>query len=367
MNIPNLNDYEEKKKRLRVYMDVNGYDYVILSKRENFAWFTCGGDNKVLRNTDDGSGVLVISKNSVLFLAYYMDSDRIYDDELQGLDIEKKLMYWYEGDRCEYAMKFTKGKVAADSSIKGADNRWYDIIKLHYPLTENEVKRYRELGAVCDGLLADIAEKIHPGMSEHDIEAEILYAYGKLSMTPKVLLVGTDERIEKYRHPCASPRKLEKLVLIHPAAEKNNLHANITRMIYFGDKLPEELEKKYDLLNFLQAQFFSMAKPGIGYRDIYDERKKLLEEKGYPDEWKYHAMGCVTGYVIGIDQPFFNNEVVKTNTPLDIYITLRGAKVEELAMTTDKGAEVLSATGKWPLKNYEYYGSSYKFPAIMLK
>ena len=367
MNTPNLDDYTEKKERLRTYMEMNGYDSIILSKRENFAWFTCGGDNKVLRNSDDGSGILVISKNSVIFLAYYMDSDRIYDDELQGLDIEKKVMYWYEGDRCEYAMKFTNGKVAADSNIKGADNRWYDFVQLHYPLTENEVKRYRELGAVCDGLLTDIAGKINPGMSEHDIEAEILYAYGKHNMTPKVLLVGTDERIEKYRHPNASSKKLKKLVLIHPAVEKNNLHANITRMIYFGDKLPEELEKKYDLLNYLQAQFFSMAKTGIGYLDIYNERKKILDENGYPDEWKYHAMGCITGYVLGTDLPFINNEAVKKNMPLDIYITLRGAKVEELAITGDNGAEVLSATGKWPLKGYEYKEKLYHLPAIMLK
>ena len=348
-------------------MDSHGYDYVILSTRENFAWFTCGGDNKVLRNTNEGSGVLLISKDSVMLLAYYMDLDRIYDDELTGFDIEKKLIYWYEGDRCEYAMKFTKGKVAADTNVKGADNCWYDFIQLHYPLTENEVKRYRELGAICDGLLADIAGKINPGMEEHEVEAEVLYAYGKLNMTPKVLLVGSDDRIEKYRHPNASAKKLNKLVLIHPAAEKNNLHANITRMIYFGDKLPEDLEKKIDLLNLLQAQFFSMAKVGAGYRDIYEARKKILAENGHPDEWKYHAMGCITGYVLGIDTPFFNNEKVKKNTPLDVYITLKGAKVEELAMIHDDRVEVLSVTGKWPHKTYEYNCQSYQLPVILLK
>jgi Xaa-Pro aminopeptidase len=367
MNIPDLKDYEEKKKRLRAFMGKEGYDYVILSRRENFAWFTCGGDNKVLRNSNDGVGFLVVSKDTASCLAYYMDSDRIFDDELRGLDIERKCVYWYQGSCGENAMKLTKGRTAADTDIPGADNRWYDIVRLHYPLTENEAARYRKLGALCDELLTDVAGKIHPGMSEHDIEAEILYAYGKQNMTPKVLLVGTDERIEKYRHPCASPKKLEKLVLIHPAAEKGNLHANITRMIYFGGKVPEELEKKYDLLNLLQAQFFSMAKTGARYRDIYECRKKILAENGYPDEWQYHAMGCVTGYVLGIDHPLINNEEVKPNTPLDMFITLRGAKVEELAVTGDDGAEVLSAPGGWPRKTYEYGGKSYRLPVIMLK
>lgn len=29
--------------------------------------------------------------------------------------------------------------------------------------------------------------------------------------------------------------------------KKAGLHANITRMVYFGDKLPEDIERKYDV------------------------------------------------------------------------------------------------------------------------
>jgi len=367
MNLANRSDYGEKQRRLRAYMAEKGYEYAVLSRRDNFAWFTCGGDNKVLRSAEDGVGVLVVSQERVVCVAYYMDLDRIFDDELQGLDIERKLIYWYDGGRQENAMKLTRGRVVSDMDIPGAENRSYDILQLHYPLTENEVARYREVGALCDTLLAGVAKEIHPGMTEHEIEAEILYAYGKHAMTPKVLLVGSDERIAKYRHPCASQKKLDRLVLIHPGAEKGNLHANITRMIYFGDTLPKDLEEKYDLLNELQAQFFAMAKTGARFGDIYETRKKILAERGYPDEWRCHAMGCVTGYTLATDLPLLNNEPVRPNMPLDIFITLRGAKVEELALTGDGGAEVFSATGKWPTRAYEYGGKQYDLPAIMLK
>jgi Xaa-Pro aminopeptidase len=367
MNIAIVEDYKEKQKRIRVYMIEHGYDYAVLSKQENFAWFTCGGDNKVLRNTDEGVGILVISQNSVTCVAYYMDSDRIHDDELRGLDIEQKMIYWHEGGRLENAVKLTSGRIVSDTDIPGTDNRHDDILRLHYPLTENEVKKYRKFGVLCDKLLVEIAENIRPGMTEHEIEAKILYAYGREGMTLKVLLVGTDERIEKYRHPNASSKRLERLALIHPAAEKGTLHANITRMIYFGDRLPKDLEEKYELLNMLQAQFFCMAKTGARFRDIYELRRKTLADRGYQDEWQYHTMGCVTGYILGTDIPLIKNESVLPNMPLDMYITLKGAKVEELALTGDEGVEVLSATGKWPVKTYEYEGRIYTLPVIMMK
>lgn len=367
MNIANIADYQEKQIRLRAYMAENGYDYAVLTRRDNFAWFTCGGDNKVLRNSEEGVGTLVISPNDVVCIAKHMDSDRIGDDELQGLPIERKTIYWYDGSSQEAAMKLTKGRVVSDTDIPGADNRWYDILGLHYPLTENEVIKYREIGALCDKLLVEVAQRIHPGMTEHEIEAEVLYAYGKHNMTPKVLLIGTDERIAKYRHPNASPKKLERLALIHPAAEKGNLHANITRMVYFGDTLPKELEEKYDLLNYLQAQYFSMAKTGARFGELYEERKRILAEHGYPDEWRHHAMGCVTGYTLGTDAPLVNNELVRRNMALDMFITLQGAKAEELALTGDDGAEVLSAAGHWPTRVYEYGGRKYQLPVIMMR
>lgn len=367
MNIPNIADYQEKQSRLRKYMAENGYDHAVLSRRDNFAWFTCGGDNKVLRNSEEGVAALVVSQKDVICVAKYMDSDRIGDDELQGLPIERKTIYWYEGNSADYAMKLTSGRVVSDTELPDAENRWYDILGLHYPLTENEAAKYREIGALCDKLLTEVAQRIRPGMTEHEIEAEVLYAYGKHNMTPKVLLIGTDERIEKYRHPNASPKKLDRLALIHPAAEKGNLHANITRMVYFGDTLPRELEEKYDLLNYLQAQYFSMAKTGARFGEIYEERKRILSERGYPDEWRYHAMGCITGYTLGTDAPLVNNERVRRNMPLDMFITLRGAKAEELALTGDDGAKLLSATGHWPTRTYEYGGKKYALPAIMMR
>ena len=99
-------------------------------------------------------------------------------------------------------------------------------------------------------------------MTEHDIEAMFLYEYGKFNATPEVLLVGSDDRISKYRHPNPSPKKVEKFVLLHPGIRKWGLHANVTRMVYFGDTLPKDIAEKYEAVNKLQAATLSMCIPG---------------------------------------------------------------------------------------------------------
>jgi len=365
MNIPNLKDFEEKKRRLRQFMAENGYDYTILARRDNFAWFTGGGDSKVLRNSDTGFGILVISRENVYFIAQFMDMARIADDELTGLDIEKITLKWQDASREEAALGLCRGgKVAADFDWPGADNRLKDLVQLHYPFTDLEIERYTRVGALCDKMLKAVADRIHPGMTEHEIEAEILFEYGKENMTPKVLLVGSDERIAKYRHPNASPKKVEKLVLLHPGAEKWGLHANITRMVYFGDKLPEDLQHKYDLLNLCEAQAMAMCRPGVRYHDILEERRRIFRESGCEEEFFNHYPGVITGYYFVDAQPIINNEAVVERIAYDWFITVTGAKVEELSISDPKGAKLLSATGVWPVKEYCYKGFKYNLPII---
>jgi len=368
MNTCKIKDYNEKLGRLRAYMSGKGFGHVILARRDNFAWLTGGGDNKIFRSSDIGFGILVVSQDRVTFIAQYMDMARIRDDELNGFDMETITLRWQDPSREETALAICKGmRTAGDFDLKGAENVQGELVRLHFPLTDYDMERYAEVAGLFDRLLKNVADRIRPGMTEHEIEADILYEYAKECATPKVLLVGSDERIAKYRHPNASDKKVEKLVLMHPAAEKWGLHANITRMVYFGDKLPEELDRKYELLNRIQAQTVSMLRPGVRYHEILDERKKIFAAYGCEDEFMNHYPGATAGYFIGSAQPIIDNEEIMDRMVYDWFITVAGAKVEELSVSGHDGGKVLSAAGAWPLKEYAWQGKTYKLPVILLK
>jgi Xaa-Pro dipeptidase len=153
-------------------------------------------------------------------------------------------------------------------------------------------------------------------------------------------------------------------------ALKNDLWTppNVTRMLYFGDTLPEEVNCKYGLANLLQAQAISMCIPGEKFHRILDIRKILLKEAGYGDEWEKHFPGGITGYLLCDASVCGKHDTeVVLNQAYDWFITITGVKVEELSINTDKGREVLSASGRWPFKAYTFNGQTFKLPEILMK
>ncbi len=369
MNIPDKNEVMEKAGRVRGFLQKSGYEAMILGRQDNFAWFTCGGNNRVVTTSEVGFSCLVITKDHIYCIAHVMDGPRTLDDELQGLYIEPVFLKWYEDSLAGKAAKLVSGmKAISDVPVEGADLCVAEIYKLHYPLTEQEIQKLRWIGETAEEILRKVADEVKPGMTEHEIEAMYLYEYGKINATPEVLLIGSDERIAAYRHPNPSDKKVQKLVLLHPALRKWGLHANVTRMIYFGDTLPEEVKNNYEMLNMLQAQAISMCIPGEKFHRILDVRKELLEKAGLGNEWEKHFPGGITGYLL-CDASVCgrqDSEVV-LNQAYDWFITITGVKAEELSINTAKGREVPSVAGRWPVKEYSFNGQTFKLPQILMK
>lgn len=369
MNMLDLEEVREKQRRIREFFDKTGYEAMVIGRQDNFAWFTCGGNNRVIVTSEVGFSILVIVRDRIYIVSQVMDGPRVMDEEIKGLDVEPVFLKWHEQSREEKASQIIKGlKAISDIPICGADFAPGEIYKLHYPLTCKEIEKCRWIGAKTEEIIRKVADELKPGMSEHEIEALFLYEYGRNNMTPEVLLVGSDERIPKYRHSNPSDKKIGKLVLLHPAVRKWGLHANVTRMVYFGDSVPDDVAGKYEAANMLEAQAISMCVPGEKFCNILEARKKLLADMGFEDEWEKHYPGGITGYLL-CDATVCGNpdaEVV-INQAYDWFITITGVKVEEFSINTAAGREVLSATGKWPLKEYSYNGQSFKLPQILLK
>jgi Xaa-Pro dipeptidase len=369
MNIPEIAEVKEKERRVREYLDKNGYDAMIIGRQDNFAWFTCGGDNRVVITSEAGFTLLVITKDKICAVSQTMDGARMFDEELQGLDIEPVFLKWYEQSREMKAADLVKGmRVIADIPVAGTVYAPSEVYRLHYPLTDREIEKYRWIGSKTEDILSKVANEIKPGMTEHEIEAMFLYEYGKNGMTADVVLVGSDERITKYRHSNPSDKKIEKLVLLHPAVRKWGLHANVTRMVYFGDRLPEDIERKYQLVCEMEAATISMCVPGHRFNSILEVRKQLLRDSGYEEEWELHYPGGITGYLLCDPTVCVSPEArVSINQAYDWFITITGVKAEELSINTEKGREVLSATGKWPLKEYSWNGESIRLPQFLMR
>src|SRR3954466_13670353 len=50
-------------------------------------------------------------------------------------------------------------------------------------------------------------------------------------LVPHVLLVGADERIERFRHPLPAGATVRRRALLATSAERGGLYANVTRIV----------------------------------------------------------------------------------------------------------------------------------------
>jgi Xaa-Pro aminopeptidase len=204
-------------------------------------------------------------------------------------------------------------------------------------------------------------------MREREIEAMFLCEYAKEDISCEVLLVGSDERIAQYRHPVPSEKEVRKLVLLHPAAQKWGLHANVTRMVSFGAP-SAEVEQKYEAANTVLAAAASRSIAGQSFAGILEAQKAAYAEAGFADEWRNHFQGGITGYILA-DATLCRDPraVVSQGQTFDWFVTITGAKTEELVLSTEKGPQVLSAQGRWPVRSYDSFGSALELPVILVR
>ena len=362
-----LPEVREKRARIARFLRENGFNALVLGRRDNFAWFTGGGENAVVKTSENGFGILVITEDSLSLVAQVMDGPRIVEEELRGLDVEPVFLRWYEQSREEKVGALLKGKkVVSDFPIEGARCLPREITALHYPLTAGEISKCRVIGRTTERIVAKVAREIAPGMREREVEAMLLSECSREGMSCDVLLVGSDERLVSYRHPVPTEKKIGRVVLLHPAARKWGLHANVTRMVSFEDPIPEDLARRHEAASRVAAAAILQCIPGRRFCDILEVQKSVFRATGFAEEWREHYQGGITGYVLC--DPTLSMDprsVVGPNQVFDWFCTIAGAKVEELSMSAQSGPEVLSIGGDWPLCSYEYDGREVRLPQIL--
>lgn len=358
----------EKLDRIRKYLDKNGFTGMVLARQDNFSWLSCGGNHRVVEPKNTGHAALVVTADKVYLVGQYMDCGRIADEEMAKLHVEPVVLYWYEESVLDKACALAGSRPVADEPVAGAEFRLDDIYDLHTPYSDEEYADFRHVGAVTDKVLYEVAKQIHPGMVDYEAEALIRFGFAKENVQCDVVLVGTDERMFKYRHPNPVGRKLGPYVMIHAATRYKGLHSNVSRSIFFGDKVPDEIARPYEVACQIQAYCMSRCVPGTPWAEIVKGQRELYEKLGYPEDWKYHYPGGRTGYYVSqSDLSLREGRVIENREAYDFFITATGAKVEELSIGWDGKYEILSNTGLWPSRTYEVSECKFDLPQIMLR
>jgi Xaa-Pro aminopeptidase len=349
-----MDEWPIKQKRLAEFLDRHGLDGVLLARRDNFAWVTCGKDNHVANNTPVGvASILADRDGKRVCLANAIESPRIAAQELGDSGIETVSFPWYDGDAAKKAAGEVIGGriIAADSNSFGLPLSALpgDFDQLRWSLTEAEILRYREGASRAAAAMETACRAIRRGMDEHEIAGLLDHQIHKARLNPLVTLVAGDDRITQFRHPIPKPLAVRDRAMLVTCAAFGGLVSCLTRFVAFTPA-EKELSAKYQAIANIDASVNLATRPGRTLGEIFADLQRAYADAGYADQWQFHHQGGSTGYNPrdAVATPG-NSLRVAENQAFAWNPSITGAKSEDTVLVTDKGIEVLTAhSSDWP-------------------
>jgi len=353
-----LQEVQFKRERVHHFLKEHGLDAIVLENQNSFAWYTAGGDNHVGTATERGAALLLIARDGDYLITTNIEAPRIMEEEVAGLGLELVEIPWQQGDGLLKAVKQVvgKGEVASDTGFGGTRKMAGEIAELRFSLTDGEVERYRKLGKDTGEAVRAACRSLRPGLSENAIAgmvAEELYSRG---VTPVVLLIAADDRIEKFRHPINTENKVRKCAMVVSCGRRWGLIISCTRIVHFG-KLPAELRHKHDAVLKVDAALNLSTKVGEEIGSVLRKGIEAYAEVGFGEEWTMHHQGGPTGYSPREFRAMpHETRRVMPNQAFAWNPSIAGTKSEDTVLVNDEGIEFLSLSSDWPMVPVEYRG-----------
>jgi Xaa-Pro dipeptidase len=361
-------DAQARRERVFAFLEREGLDALVLGRQDNFSWLTAGGDSRVITTSEMGFAYLVLTRDRRWLVSHSMDGQRFLDEQAAGQGYDLVTLYWHQGSPQDRVLELTRGmKVGADWPLPGARHYGPEIVDLHYPLSDLDLERCRWIGQTANRILSQVAHDLEPGISEQEVAAALLHKCALEGLTIDVLIVGFDDRIRRYRHPMPTENTLQQYALLHPAARRWGLHANITRLVHWGEP-PSDLRRAMDGVAIIGAHVATRLAPGVAFADILTEQIGLYRKLGYSGEWMYHFQGGITGYTLADPTRCTNSEsTLVERQAYDYFITMTGAKFEEFTLLTENGVEIASLGPGWPTRTIQTPRGEIAVPDLLIR
>jgi Xaa-Pro dipeptidase len=334
-----------KLDQLRVLLRDRGYAAAALSTRRNFAWATAGGDSHVLQASENGVATLVVTATDATILTGVNEAPRIRDEEVAGLGLEVVAVPWEEDGAIDDAIRSrTHGHVATDGELE------VDLWPVRATLGPAEQERYRWLGSRTARAMTAVLAATRAGDTEMVVGERLALTLAADGILTPVVLVASDERILRYRHPIPTQKPIDTSVMLITCAEKGGLMVAITRFAWFGPGPDAETLRRFQAVDRIHLAFRAATLPGRRLADVFADGVTAYEAAGYGDEWRLHHQGGPIGYQgrEALATPT-NHVEVRDGMAFAWNPSITGAKAEDTFITRSDGRhEIVTRDPYWP-------------------
>lgn len=353
--LPPMTEVADKTARVAAVARERGLGGVLLATPPGFAWITAGGTNRIDLTREPGAGaVLVTADERRLLIANSIEMPRLRA-ELPDGPFDSVELPWATERADPRIVAATASRLCENQAI-GADARLPgttfiepDLARARAPLTTEELRRFRALGRDAGIAVGDAMRTVQAGWRERDIAAHVATAVYAIGARPIVLLVGADDRLAHFRHPVPTNLVWRQTAMAAVCAERAGLVVALSRIVNAGaisDLLRERTQKTASVF----AALLTATRAGTSGAELFHAARWAYAAAGFPDEEQRHHQGGATGYRSRewVAHPA-SKDIVTLPQAFAWNPSITGTKIEDTALVTAEGAELITTTPGWPV------------------
>ncbi len=355
-------EIEEKLRRVRSWLAGQPVEGVVLAGVDAVAWLTAGLTSPVERGAALGPLRLVVTGDLFAAVTTNVERPRIeFEAGLEALGIPLFEASWFEQGGLEQVAAELTGRppseLASDRLAGFALSCEDDFVELRLPLGLAECERLERLSIDTAAALENALRGWRPGECDFDLRARADEALERNGAFGACLIVGGDERVERFRHPLSCGEPMRRLVMAVAVAERGGLHAAATRFVC-ADGLSDGVRASRRAARAVEEEMLRVCAASVPYGEVMRTCERAYAAAGHPGAWREHYQGGPIAY----RQREF--EIVPTqtesrwfDTPIAVGHALAwnpsvagGGKSEDTYLVEPGGLRRLTDTGSWPLE-----------------
>jgi Xaa-Pro aminopeptidase len=210
------------------------------------------------------------------------------DDILPGLIEGRTRVYYHFGRDTEFDLKLIGWVNSVRARVRQGATPPHEFVALSHLLhdlrlykSRNELRLMRKSAKIAAEAHVQAMRATRPGMSEHEVEAELLHAFRRHGAVPSyepIVGGGANACVLHYRANNA-PLRDGDLLLVDAGAEYECYASDITRTYPVNGRFTPEQRALYDLVLAAQLAAIDEVRPGRPF-DAYHEAAVRVLAKG---------------------------------------------------------------------------------------
>ena len=357
---PRASEVAAKLVAVRAWLFQKGHPAVVLAGPGPLAWIGAGLTDPIERGAAFGLAWVVVTATRAAIITTNVEAPRFQAEErVDTLGFEIHAAPWHDPHGlvalAETIAGASRTQIASDGHPAFGIDADAELSALRITLTLPEIARIRSLGRDATIALENALRGWRPGERDLALQARVAAALEAAGIYAACLIVGGDERVERFRHPVARGVPIDRLAMVVVVGQRDGLHVALTRFAAAG-RPTRASEAIHERVRAIEALVLEAMRSGTTYGAIAETLAAGYAAVGHAEGWRDHYQGGPVGY----RQREFELAPGQAGDPSWLRLVATGdavaynpslsggGKIEDTFLITADGPELLTTSDEWP-------------------